>query len=58
MLKSLVKELPRTLMTIKVSEKELKELKDKADCYAGGNISAWLRYAGLKYVPEKKELCK
>lgn len=31
-------------------------LQDKADKYAEGNLSEWLRYAGLNFVPNKDDL--
>lgn len=44
-----------TTINIKLPE-ELKECLQKfADRYADGNISAWLRYSGMNYVPQKGE---
>lgn len=40
-----------TLINIKVSEKDRKRLMIQAKRYAEGNLSAWLRYAGINYVP-------
>jgi len=41
------------LMNLKVSGKDRKVLNAKAKKHAGGNLSAWLRYAGSNYVPPK-----
>lgn len=41
---------------IKLTHAEHEALKKRADWWALGNLSAWLRYAGLKYVPEKGEI--
>lgn len=40
-----------TLINIKVSEEDRKLLMSQAKRYADGNLSAWLRYAGIHYVP-------
>lgn len=58
MLKELEKPERMTLLTFKVTKKQIEQLKAKADKYAGGNISAWLRYSALKYCPDKKELVR
>lgn len=42
-----------SLMNLKVSGKDHKLLVARAKKYAGGNLSAWLRYAGSNYVPPK-----
>lgn len=47
---------PRTLINLKVTAKEMKAIQENATKYAGGNYSAWLRYAGMNYKPTKKEL--
>lgn len=41
------------LLNLKVSGKDRKVLNAKAKKHAGGNLSAWLRYAGSNYVPPK-----
>lgn len=45
-----------TTINLKMTAKEKAELERKAKLYANGNLSAWLRYAGLHLVPSKKEL--
>lgn len=54
-LKSLIKE-KRTLMNFKVSKAEIKTIEANALLFAGGNVSAWLRYAAMNYKPKKGEL--
>lgn len=44
------------IVNIKVGSKDRKDLNAKAGAYAKGNLSAWLRYAGLRYVPKKGEV--
>lgn len=56
MLKDLKKKPKRQLFTLKVSKEELETFREKAQIYAGGNISAWIRYAALKYAPVDKEI--
>ena len=34
----------------------MKVIQENATKVAGGNYSAWLRYAGMNFVPTKKEL--
>ena len=41
------------LINLKVSSRERKELNALAQKYMGGNLSAWLRYAGLRFDPKK-----
>jgi hypothetical protein len=40
---------------IKLTEKEFAELKKRANWWALGNLSAWLRYAGLEHTPTSTE---
>ena len=39
-------------INVKLKKDVLATLQKKADRYAEGNLSAWLRVAGLKYVPK------
>lgn len=41
------------LINLKVNSPEARELQKKADRYAKGNISKWLRRAGKEYAPKK-----
>jgi len=45
-------------INLKISVEELQNLQDNANLYTGGNLSAWLRYAGSHYVPKASELAK
>lgn len=45
-LKSLLVEKQEKPILIKVTPSEYKDIKEKADKYARGNVSSWLRYAG------------
>lgn len=42
-------------ITIRIPEKELKELKALAKKYAEGNLSRWLIVSGLRYIPKRGE---
>lgn len=39
----------------KADDKVIRALHAKAKKHAQGNFSAWMRHAGLKYVPKKGE---
>lgn len=43
------------ITNLKLGGKDRKALKEKAKLFTKGNLSAWLRYAGLQYVPKKGE---
>lgn len=49
------KQKPKQL-NLKVSAEVEEALQKQADKYANGNLSEWLRYAGLNHVPPKKDL--
>lgn len=62
-LKSIVKRKvskvpPRILLNVKVSEEEREAIESKAKQFTRGNISAWLRYSGVKCQPRKKDVTK
>jgi len=44
---------PMRLINIKVNGKDRRALLAAAEKYAGGNLSAWLRFAGLHFKPVK-----
>ena len=46
------------IVNLKVSSKDRSGLVKNAKRYAGGNLSAWLRYAGLHFTPAKSETVK
>jgi hypothetical protein len=46
---------PRTkTLLVKLTQHELDYLRFKAAKHTGGNVSAWVRLAGLAYVPPKE----
>lgn len=47
-----------SLINLKVTEAERRELSAFAKKYADGNLSAWLRHAGRKYRPKKTEVIR
>lgn len=46
----------KNLINLKISENELQEIKKKADKYTNGNLSAWLRYAAIKFNPTQGQI--
>ena len=46
----------KKILAIRFSEKDLAELKRRAGIYAGGNVSAWIRYSALTHEPKREEL--
>lgn len=54
-LKKPVKVKPR-LINLKVPNADLALIAKKAKKFAGGNVSLWLRHAGINYVPRSKDL--
>lgn len=59
MLKSQIKQKKETkTINLKITVEELQAIQDNANHYTGGNLSAWLRYAGSHYVPKPSELAK
>ncbi len=46
----------KQLVNFKATSKEIKLIQENADKYAQGNYSAWLRYAGINFKPNKKDL--
>ncbi len=40
-----------TLLNLKISEKDKRALQAQAKKYANGNVSAWLRFAGVRFKP-------
>lgn len=41
----------------KVNREEKLKIEHNANLYAKANISAWLRYAAINYIPKESELC-
>ncbi len=46
---------PRQIMNFKIDSKDRKALSVLAKKFAQGNLSAWLRHAGLRYQPKRGE---
>lgn len=44
------------IMNIKLTSKDRAALLKRAKLHAKSNFSAWVRHAGLKYVPKKGEV--
>lgn len=56
-LKALIKPIRKdSSITIKIPAHEKEQIQKKADLYAQGNMSAWLRYVALNHKPKKNEL--
>lgn len=56
MKKQKTKKQPRVaVINIKINDNLRKKLQSFADRYAEGNLSAWLRHAGMNYAPSKGE---
>lgn len=57
-----MKESKRTDRTVPinllVTKEELAEIRSNAKKFAGGNVSAWIRYAARKLLPRKEDLVK
>lgn len=57
-LKELVKEKKVKTITIRAHEKEIEALKEKAEKYTGGNVTALLMIASREYSPGKAALTR
>ena len=55
-IKSMFNKNKSRLINLRVSQKEEAAIQKKADKFANGNYSAWLRYAGANYTPSKEEI--
>lgn len=44
------------VVSLKMKPSELKALKGQAKKFAKGNLSAWFRFAGLRYIPKNGEV--
>jgi hypothetical protein len=45
-----------SLLNLKVSKADRAALNAQAKRYAAGNLSAWLRFAGVTFKPKKSQL--
>jgi hypothetical protein len=55
-LKSAIKPIKSEMVNVKLTKAERKLLQMKADKYTGGNVSEWLRYAGMNLDPRAQDL--
>lgn len=46
------------ILSLSVSPSELRTIKKLAGKYAGGNVSAWIRYCAINYKPKKREIAE
>lgn len=46
----------RDQVVVKASAKDIEMIDEKAAKYAGGNRSAWMRYASTKFNPSSSQL--
>lgn len=58
LLKDHQKDKRTKLINLKVTDKELALIQKKANRITGGNVSMWLRYAGMELEPPKRDLVK
>jgi hypothetical protein len=54
-LKHLVKE-EKKIFNMRLTEKEIKAIKAKADLYYGGNMSGFMKHSALNWTPRANEL--
>lgn len=50
------KSLKNVNTTFRASEEDLNKIKQKAQIYTEGNVSEWVLYSSLNYVPSGDEL--
>lgn len=58
MIKKIVNTKRARLINLKVAPSEFKVFTTKARKYTGGNISAWIRYAGTELTPRATDLTR
>jgi len=49
------KRIPRH---VKITKAQERAIQRKANLYAEGNFSKWMRYAAMHFVPHEKEIIK
>lgn len=47
---------PRKNLNVRINKAEKEAIKAKADQFANGDVSKWVRDAALNYVPRKQEI--
>ena len=50
------RESEKTNVNFRATKDELDKIKKLAKKYAGGNLTAWLKYTAINYKPKKSEL--
>jgi len=55
-LKSIKQTKPKTLTNFKVTEDELKVITRNAKKFAKGNVSEWIRFSSMNFIPSDKDL--
>lgn len=53
MLKELEKEKRNVNINVKLTKEERELIQKQADKYAGGSVSAWIRYATINFEPKE-----
>ena len=48
----------RKNLNIKMSEEELRSVRQRAQKYSDGSVSAWIRYSATRLDPKKDDLKK
>ena len=43
------------MVNIRVTEVEKRKMQDKANKHTDGNLSAWVKYAAINYIPKKPD---
>lgn len=43
-------------MNVRLKDQEREDMQKKADEFAGGNLSVWMRYAALNMKPRARDL--
>lgn len=55
-LKATVTDIRSRMMNVKLTEDEFSRIFSNARKFAGGNISAWVRYAAMNLAPKQGDL--
>jgi hypothetical protein len=51
-----IKDRKKHLINFKITDHERLRIEAMAKSFSNGNISAWIRFASLNYIPKKGEL--
>jgi hypothetical protein len=55
-LKSIKKKELTKIINVRVSENERSKIKNKANRYSNGNLSAYMKYALINFTPKEEDL--